>query len=154
MKLAERECVRSVILASDSCDNLVKAESLVVPNPEVMALLTCDAAALDPVGKVTLYGLFDVINTKQVPARHPSFSVFCKCRFSAPGEVKLAIHKPDGSLLTQGNLDPVRAQVPGVAQAVYNFAGLEFPVAGEYQVRVSGTGGVIAQVPLTVQITQ
>ena len=123
-------------------------------NLEVISLLACDAVAFDPAGKVTLYGVFDVIFAKQVPARHPSFAVFCKCRFSTPGEAKFAIYKPDGTPLVDEAMNPIRAQTAGVVQAIYNFAGLELPVVGEYQLRVSDAGGILARVPLTVQVVQ
>lgn len=124
-------------------------------DPTLIALISCDAAAFDPAGKVTLYGVFDAIYTKQVPTRHGSFTVFCKCRFLQAGEATLAIYKPDGSPLVEDNTNPMLAQGPGAIQAIYTFAGLEFPEAGEYELRIkTSSGNVIARAPLLVQMMQ
>ncbi len=120
---------------------------------ETLALLLCDAIAIDPGGKITLYGIFDIIFAKQVPTRHPQFSVFVKCRFSQAGEVQLLILKPDGTPLMQ--IDPLRVDQPGVAQMAYGFGGVEFPVTGVYPMHLVAPGGqIVGRSALEVRLQQ
>lgn len=106
--------------------------------PDLIALLVCDAIAMDPGGKVTLYGIFDRIWAATCPARHPQFVVYAKCRFSAPGEAKVVIEAPDGRNLVA--TEPMRPSEPGTAQAIYGFTAFEFPVFGDYRVRLVSGG--------------
>jgi len=40
------------------------------------ALLTCDASAVDPAGKITLYGIFDRIWAQHFPSVHALFAIY------------------------------------------------------------------------------
>lgn len=96
------------------------------------ALLTCDAVASDPNGKITLYGIFDRIWASQFPAVHPMLSIFWRCRVPGPGRVSVRVLKPDG--LTLMDLEPVESGREGThsMQGSYTLAPVEFPSDGEY----------------------
>ena len=98
------------------------------------ALLTCDATAGDPSGKITLYGLFDRIWATQFPAVHPMMSIYWKCHVPGPGRVGVRILKPDGTGLIE--LEPVEfgQESPRGIQGSYTLSPVEFPVDGEYVV--------------------
>ena len=121
-------------------------------NPDLVALLVCDATAVDPGGKVTLYGVFDVICAERFPLRHPQFSVFCRCRFAAPGRAQLVVSAPDGSTLAA--LDPIEARTAGNTQAIYNFTSFEFAAPGDYPIVLVGTDGPVGGVVLEVRTRQ
>ncbi|KPJ65248.1 MAG: hypothetical protein AMJ45_05415 [Syntrophobacter sp. DG_60] len=103
--------------------------------PTLLALLLCDAIVPGPEGKVNLYGIFNKIHSKAFPARHPQFGIFWKCFVTETGKIGINIDRPNGiSLLS---LDPVVVnKVPGVSQGIYTVAGIEFPMPGEYKVRL------------------
>lgn len=124
-----------------------------MPNPELVALLTCDATAADPSGKTTLYGVFDLIWAQQYPVVHPQLSIFCKCFFSAAGEARLSIERPDGGSLLALE-PPIRAEAPGAVQAIYTIAGLQFPSEGEYKIRLAGPTGQLGATRLDVRTRQ
>lgn len=96
------------------------------------ALLTCDAIARDPAGKVTLYGVFDRIWSSKFPAVHPLLSIYWRCFLPGPGRVQVWILKPDGSTLLE--LEPVETgeEKPHSMQGTYTLGGVEFPTEGDY----------------------
>src|SRR5262249_29471762 len=104
------------------------------------ALVTCDAVAMDPNGKVTLYGLFDRIWANNFPTVHGLFSIFWRCIVLGPGRASVAILRPDGSL--QADLEPAESSREGVhsMQGTYTLGGFEFPVEGEYTVLLTHNG--------------
>jgi hypothetical protein len=121
-------------------------------NPELIALVTCDATAVDPVGKVTLYGLFDVIWTTSLPTRHPQLTIFCKCRFATPGVARVEMEGPDGSSVL--TLDPFKAEQAGNAQIVYNLTRVEFANQGTHLIRLVGPDGPVGATTLEVRVRQ
>lgn len=119
---------------------------------KLFALLNSDAAATAPDGKITLYGIFDVINCRKIPLRHPQFSVFWKLYSDELGKISVRIEKPDGlPLLTTDGLD-LQKNPLGKHQGVFTLGGVEFPVSGEYRVvlLLNGTEE-IGSTTLTVQ---
>jgi len=98
------------------------------------ALLTCDAVARDPSGKITLYGVFDRIWSQTFPAVHGSFSIYWRCVIPAPGRVGVAILRPDGSALME--LEPAETNKESIhsLQGTYTLGAFEFPTEGEYTV--------------------
>lgn len=120
--------------------------------PELIALLTCDASATDPHGKVTLYGLFDLVWGNTFPLRHPQLVVLLKCMFREAGEVQVVLERPDGDPLVA--LAPVRAQGPGNVQLVFHLSNVEFPTPGMYHFRLLSSEGEVARVPLEVRTRQ
>jgi len=99
---------------------------------KLIALVLSDAVATAPDGKFTLYGLFDTINCRKIPTRHPQFSIFWKIYSDQEGKVALKVKKPDGSALL--NIDPVKVRPKSISQGAATFGGVEFPVSGEYSV--------------------
>ena len=95
-------------------------------------MLTCDAIARDPAGKVTLYGVFDRIWSSKFPAVHPLLSIYWRCFLPGPGRVQVWILKPDGSTLLE--LEPVETgeEKPHSMQGTYTLGGVEFPTEGDY----------------------
>jgi hypothetical protein len=112
------------------------------------ALLTCDATALDPNGKVTLYGLFDRIWADNFPAVHGVFSIFWRCIAPGPGRASVAILRPDGSLHV--DLAPAETNREGlhIVQGTYTLGGFEFPVEGEYTLLLTHNGLEMLRAPL------
>ncbi len=100
--------------------------------PVGQALLTCDAVARDPSGKITLYGIFDRIWAAQFPAVHPMLSIYWKCQIPGPGRVGLRLLKPDGTSLME--LEPIESGREAVhsMQGTYTLSAVEFPADGEY----------------------
>jgi hypothetical protein len=96
------------------------------------ALLTCDAVARDPTGKITLYGIFDRIWSRTFPAVHGSFSIYWRCVIPAPGRVGVAILRPDGSTLLE--LEPAETSKESIhsLQGTYTLGAFEFPIEGDY----------------------
>ena len=94
------------------------------------ALLTCDAVARDPNGKITLYGIFDRIWAHQFPAIHPMLSVYWKCHIPGSGRVNVCIERPDGSRLL--DLEPAESAREGEVSGTYTLSPIEFPVDGNY----------------------
>lgn len=101
---------------------------------KVISLLLCDASARDPIGKITLYGIFDIIYSDKFPARHPEFSVYWKIYSDELGKLSVQIKKPDGSKLF--TTEPLQLTESNTRkyQGVYTFGALEFPVPGDYKV--------------------
>jgi hypothetical protein len=100
--------------------------------PVGQALLTCDAVARDPNGKITLYGIFDRIWAGHFPAVHPMLSIYWKCEIPGPGRVGVRLLKPDGTSLLE--LEPVESgrEPAHSMQGTYTVSPVEFPVDGEY----------------------
>jgi len=109
-------------------------------SPYGFALLTCDAVARDPAGKITLYGVFDRITTVQFPTTHPIFAIYWKCHVPGPGRVGVTVFRPDGSQLV--DLEPVETNKEGVhpLQGTYVLGGITFPEEGEYELQLRYNG--------------
>lgn len=122
----------------------------------LFALLLCDAATKGPDGKTTIYGIFDVIQTKEseLPIRHHQFSVYWKIYTEKPGEISLRIEKPDGSPLIMAEPIKVEESAAGRYEGFHTFGNLEFPVTGDYNVLLilNGTQELGRQV-LTIKAT-
>src|SRR3972149_2315648 len=95
------------------------------------ALLTCDAVARDPNGKITLYGIFDRIWAAQFPAVHSLLSVYWRCHVPGPGRVGVSILRPDGSTLVE--FEPVETGQEGgqAREGTCTLRGIAFPTERE-----------------------
>lgn len=115
------------------------------------ALLTCDATATDPSGKITLYGIFDRIWTQKFPAVHGLFAIYWRCSVPGPGRAVVTILRPDGSALSE--LEPAETSREGAhnMQGTYTLGGFEFPVAGEYTLVLKHNGVEMLQTSLHLQ---
>ena len=121
-------------------------------SPELLALVLCDVASVDDAGKVTLQGLFDCIWAEGFPTRHNQLAVFWKARFHAPGAARVVIEGPSGQPIAL--TDRVDAAQAGLAQAIHVVNGVEFPVPGEYFVRLIADQGQIGVTMLDVRVRQ
>jgi len=115
------------------------------------ALLTCDASAVDPAGKITLYGIFDRIWAQHFPSVHALFAIYWRCSAPGPGRAGVTILRPDGSTLVE--LEPVETNREGqhVMQGTYTLGGVEFPVEGEYTLVLKHNSIEMIQTPLFLQ---
>ena len=115
------------------------------------ALLTCDAVARDPNGKITLYGIFDRISAAQFPTVHPLLSVYWRCHVPGPGRVTVSILRPDGSTLIE--FGPIQTGKEGshAMQGTYTVDGIEFPTDGEYALRMTYNGQEVMRASLYLQ---
>ena len=115
------------------------------------ALLTCDAVARDPNGKITLYGIFDRIWAAQFPAVHSLLSVYWRCHVPGPGRVGVSILRPDGSTLVE--FEPVETGKEGgqAMQGTCTLGGIEFPTDGEYALRMTYNGHEVMRGSLYLQ---
>ena len=104
------------------------------------ALLTCDATAHDPTGKITLYGIFDRIWATRFPMVHKLFAIYWRCIVPGPGRASVSILKPDGSPLAE--LEPAESskEGPHTMQGSYTLGGVEFPEEGEYALVLKHNG--------------
>jgi hypothetical protein len=109
------------------------------------ALLTCDAVARDPAGKVTLYGVFDRIWSAKFLTVHPLFSIYWRCFVPGPGRVEVSILRPDGSALSE--LEPVETgeEKAHFMQGTYTLGGSEFPTEGDYTLVLKYNGRELLQ---------
>jgi len=123
-----------------------------MPAAELLALVVCDAAVVDEAGKVTLHGLFDCIWTSGFPTRHAQLAIFWKARFAGEGAVRAVIEGPGGQAVAV--TDRVDVERPGLAQAIHVVANLDFPLPGEYLVRLIGDQGQLGVTPLEVRMRQ
>ena len=121
-------------------------------SPDLLALVLCDVAAVDDAGKVSLQGLFDCIWAAGFPTRHNQLSVFWKARFDTPGAARVVIEGPSGQPVAL--TDRVDVSQAGLAQAIHVVNGLEFPVPGEYFVRLIADQGQIGVTMLDVRVRQ
>lgn len=120
---------------------------------KLLALLICDATATAPDGKITLYGIFDIIFCRELPLRFGQFSVYWKLFSEESGDISLHIEKPDGTKL----LTPEKMKIDkGVQklQGVYAFGNVEFPVSGPYRIAMIFNDKEIGDTTLLVQTVQ
>jgi hypothetical protein len=122
------------------------------PAAELLALVVSDTAVVDEAGKVSLQGLFDCIWATGFPTRHAQLAVFWKARFREPCSLRTVIEGPAGQAVAL--TERVDVEGPGLAQAIHLVTNLEFPVAGEYLVRLLGDRGQVGVTTLEVRMRQ
>ena len=109
---------------------------------EMEAIVLCDLVVQAPNGKLQLQGLFDVIQTVQIPSRHQGMWIFFRFRPSSGGDlpdehrVKLEIRRPNGESYTLPNLTAKR-NPRGAIQGYLQVQGLPLQEEGEHYVVVS-----------------
>ena len=100
--------------------------------------LTCDQAILDQKGKLSLIGIFTNINTTQVPAIHPSFSLVVNT-YGKSGRYKEKIeffHEETNSVLISGGGE-IEIKENSRNTLRLDFMNTIFPHFGKYQIRVT-----------------
>jgi hypothetical protein len=109
--------------------------------PRLRMLVTCDAAAPDPTGKLTLYGIFDTIWAKAFPAAHPRFVVAVSCYVDETTKLRLRLERPDGSPLVTTPAVEVNPSEMSAVQATYHLDGVLFPTEGTYRIALLANEG-------------
>jgi len=124
---------------------------------ELFAL--CDFAA-DYGGKFNIIGIFDTLNSPQVPFAHDRWSLAVKIRFEKIEEgrksVRISISDMDGRNLTPGMEIPFVANVPDdLPSATFNLMvaidGIRFDQFGEHSVDLAIDGRHEASIPLFIR---
>ena len=115
------------------------------------ALLTCDATAHDPTGKITLYGIFDRIWAAQFPTVHSLLAIYWRCIAPGPGRASVTILRPDGSPLVELEPAESRKEGPHTLQGTYTLGGFEFPAEGEYTLVLKHNSVEMMQASLFLQ---
>jgi len=119
----------------------------------------CDFAA-DYAGKLSVVGVFDTLNAKQVPFAHPHWCVATKIRFAkieeGPKKVRISISDTDGRAILPAIEMPIVASVPGdlpsaTVNLVLNIGGVKFERFGEHSVDLAVDGRHEANIPLFVR---
>jgi hypothetical protein len=119
----------------------------------------CDFAA-DYAGKLTVVGVFDALNTKQVPVSHPHWCVAAKIRFEKIEEgekkVRFSISDADGRPVLPAIEMPIRMSVPAdlpsaTVNLVLNIGGIKFERFGEHSVDLAIDGRHEGSIPLFVR---
>jgi hypothetical protein len=104
------------------------------------ALLLADAVATSPDGKLTLYGIFEVVNCRSLPTRIAQLSIYWKIYSDEKGDISIRVEKPDGTDFLSTKRMPAGVGDQATAQGVTTFAGIEFAVSGDYKVRLLFNG--------------
>ena len=119
----------------------------------------CDFAA-DYSGKLTVVGIFDTLNAKQVPVVHPHWCVAAKLRFDKIEEgqkkIRFSISDTDGRTVLPATELAIAAIVPhdlpsATANLVLNIGGVKFDRFGEHSVNLAIDDRHEASIPLFVR---
>ena len=120
----------------------------------------CDFAQTDANGKLSLIGIFDIINVKQVPATHNFCSLVAKIRFDKNEEgvkkIRISINDLDGKSIipTMDMITPVnipRNQTHANIQVVSLIPQIKFPYFGEYLIGLDIDGRQAASATIYVR---
>lgn len=125
--------------------------------PKVDYIILCDSVSNSPEGKKTLYGLFDIINSKTFPCVHPNFFVVARL-VNGMGTHKLEVQilDPNDKIIFKTpealeiKLDNPLAGVDFVMQ----FQGFTFQLPGLYRIRAVINGKPIEEEIRTFQLLQ
>ncbi len=98
---------------------------------KALAFLFCDKAAKGSGEKVNLYGIFDRIATRQVPAVHALFFVFYKVTVDQPCRIELRVSDPRNSKISGPWSDEIKQ--PGLVQSVWCLKAMDFEQPGTYR---------------------
>ncbi len=110
---------------------------------QLQALLLCDLVVTTPEGKVQLQGLFDVINTFQLPTRHGRMWVFFRFLLE-DGEgadedqtrtLRLLLQRPGGETDSLPNME-VKVGHHGTVQGYVQLQGLPLKQEGEHRLEL------------------
>jgi len=110
---------------------------------QLQALLLCDLVVTTPEGKVQLQGLFDVINTFQLPTRHGQMWVFFRFLLKDgegvdEGEIRtlrLFLQRPGGETDSLPQME-VKVGKHGTVQGYVQLQGLPLQHKGEHRLEL------------------
>ena len=114
-------------------------------------LVTCDSLSRDPnIGKVTLYGLFDIIRSETFPFASPSFVLYVQLIGGGEYPIAIVLRKPDGSDVKLGDTT-IKCKPKTHTSFNVSLTGLPFDKPGEYQLAVTSRGRDVCR-PKTLYI--
>jgi len=123
------------------------------PLPIVNAFLVCDSASRDSMtGKTSLFGIFKVIFTRQLPVTHPSLVLYASLT-EMEGEYELwvdVVHVPSNTRIArfplpeQGMLKVTANNPLDYVEVVFDIRGLTFTEFGEHEFRLFIDGRPVA----------
>jgi len=104
---------------------------------KLIASLICEAATIDQQNRAIIFGIFSQINTPQLPATHPQFSVFTVWS-GVVGEKhnqQLKIIAPSGKIILETPQMPFEIGRPH-ASLISQFRLMRFDEFGIYKVQI------------------
>jgi hypothetical protein len=113
-------------------------------NPKLNFIHVCENAFTSLDGKLNIIGIFNQINTINLPALHPRLMIVT----SLAGEVKkysesIEIISPKGQIIAKAG-NPIEIfKDNGSANFVADFVGIVFPEEGEYKIVVKTDENII-----------
>lgn len=119
----------------------------------------CDAATVDPGGKLNILGSFDRLNAREAPIIHPQCSLAMKLRFERVEEgrkrIRIAFIDSDGAPVMPPLEATADVQFPGqdatsTVSLALNIHQLRLPRFGEYSIDVAVDDRQEASSPLYV----
>jgi hypothetical protein len=121
--------------------------------------LLCDAATVDPSGKLNVLGVFDRIHAREFPARHGRLCLVLRLETRAAdagdrtAEIRLETPSGEDLVRLDGKIHvgPATTDQPSRIPQVLNLDGIVFPEAGTYHFEVAIDGEALARVPLILQ---
>lgn len=104
---------------------------------KVHLLTVCDSVSVDPVtGKVSLYGLFDLISSDKFPAVVKPFALFAQLSGNGEYPISLELRSPDGTSEQLAQLI-IKCEPNRYANVEAMLGGLSFKKPGEYQLALT-----------------
>jgi hypothetical protein len=126
----------------------------------VKLAVLADFASITREGKLNILGIFDELNTTELPARLPIFYVVVAydagpAEFDSEKATQIVLTDDDGNEMVrlEQRIKVSRAKKPGTRSTmnqITGIAGLLFPKAGGYQFVILVDGGEAATIPLRV----
>lgn len=102
--------------------------------PKVQILVVCDMAVTDAAGKMTVYGVFDRLASREFPAK-AQMAVVWQCSIDEDGVFDVDFFRPNGEKLVESppTLE-AKLERGRSARGVMQFARVELPEPGVYRV--------------------
>jgi hypothetical protein len=123
------------------------------PPVRAVLLTACDSASRDPgTGKVTLYGLFDIIWAKEFPTTFRPFVLFAQLAGHGKYPIAVELRTPNGRVEKLAEIE-VECKPRAFAVIEATLAGLNFKRPGDYQLAVTCRRRDLHE-PKTIQVRQ
>lgn len=110
-----------------------------MPNTKtkLTAALICESATIDQQNRAIIFGIFSQINTSQLPATHPQFSVFTvwSGEIGQKHNQKLKMSSPSGKVILETPQMPFEVGRPH-ASLISQFRLMRFDEFGVYKIEV------------------
>lgn len=115
-------------------------------------LLLCDGVGREPgTGKVTLYGIFDVVFSHTFPGTLGSGHLVSSVRGDGEYDVTIAIIDPDGNRLPSPPTMKLNVTPDGAGMVQLTLTGFQLPKPGRYQFELRTGRRVVASVFVDVK---